>query len=221
MTLDFSFLAQYWPALLQGAIATIVLTSMTVSIALPAASILAVIKLSAPDWLRTLIDLYVEVIRNTPILVQLFLIFFGLPTLGIRVSPNVAALVGLSVYGTAYLLEVIRSGLLSVPRGQTEAARALGLNGFDVFRYVIFIPAFRTIYPALTSQFIMLLLTSSVVTAISAGELTHEAHLIQSITFKSFEVYTVVAVIYFVMGMGFIGLFRFIHGLIFSYPLAK
>lgn len=110
-------------------------------------------------------------IRNTPFLVQIFFIFFGLPAAGISMSPNTAALVALVVNVGAYGTEIIRTGIESIPRGQIEAGRALGLSPVQIFRHVVMIPALRNIYPSLTSQFIYLMLTSSVVSIISANDL--------------------------------------------------
>ncbi|WP_414476454.1 amino acid ABC transporter permease [Microvirga sp. M2] len=219
--LKFAFLLTTWPEFLLGAFGTIQLTAITFLIALPSATALAVIKMTTPGWVRWGINIYVELIRNTPILVQLFFIFFGLPALGIRLSPNTTAVIGLSLYSTAYLVEVIRSGLLSVPKGQIEAARALGLGPIDVFRDVIFVPALRVVFPAITSQFVMILLTTSVASAISANELTHTTNFIQSVTFLSFEAYIVSAALYFLSGSIFLGLFAIVNRMIFSYPMAK
>lgn len=219
--LDFSPIFAQWTELLHGALQTIVLTASTIAIAFPAALLLASVKTLGTKSVRAVIDVYVEVIRNTPILAQLFFIYFGLPVLGIRLRPDTTALIGLSIYGTAYLVETVRSGIDSVPRGQIEAARALGLSTLDVFRYVVFQPALRAVYPAVTSQFIMLLLISSVVTAISANELTHTAQLLQSTYFRSFEVYIVVAAMYLTMSIFFSALFKTLEKRLFGYPMAR
>ena len=219
--LDFAPVLAKSDELLDGALGTLLLTGTTLAIAMPAALLLASMTSLGNKAVRTVIRAYIELIRNTPLLAQLFFVFFGLPVLGVRVRPDTTALIVLSVYGTAYLIEIVRAGIESIPRGQVEAARALGLSLFNVFRYVIFKPALRTVYPALTSQFIMLLLTSSVVTAISAHELTHAAQLIQSITFRSFEVFLLVAVIYFALSSFFSLLFSALEKLLFSYPMAR
>ena len=115
--------------------------------------------------LRWAINAYIEIIRNTPFLVQIFFIFFGLPSLGLRLTPNGAALLALVVNFGAYGTEIIRAGIEAIHKGQVEAGTALGLSKLQVFRYIIMKPALRTVYPALTSQFIYLMLTSSVVSA--------------------------------------------------------
>jgi len=186
-------------------------------IGLAVAVVCAMAKTSGPRPLRWLVNAYVEIIRNTPFLVQIFLIFFGLPSLGLRLSPWQAALIAMVVNVGAYATEIIRAGIESILKGQVEAGMALGLSKLQIFRYVILIPALRAVYPALTSQFILLMLTSSVVSAISAEELTSIANDIQSQTFRSFEIYIVVTVMYLVMSLMFSALFTGIYRALFAY----
>lgn len=169
-----------------------------------------------PRWLRWTIAAYVEVIRNTPFLVQLFLVFFGLPSLGIRMSAGSAALLTLTINTGAYCTEIVRAGIEAVPRGQVEAGRALGLTRFQVFRFLILFPALRTVYPALASQFTLMMLATSVVSQISAEELTFAANFMQSRTFRSFEIYAVVTVMYLALALLFRGFFRGVHWIAFE-----
>jgi polar amino acid transport system permease protein len=175
-------------------------------------------KTAGPRPLRWLINAYIELIRNTPFLVQLFFFYFALPALGVRWSAHTAALAAMVVNLGAYATEIIRAGIESIPKGQIEAGLALNLNAVDIFRFVILKPALRAIYPALTSQFILLMLASSVVSAISADDLTSVAANLQSQTFRSFEIYIVVAVIYLVLSLLFSALFRLIQQRWLSYP---
>nr|WP_280531057.1 amino acid ABC transporter permease [Shinella yambaruensis] len=161
---------------------------------------------------------YVEIVRNTPFLVQIFLLYFGLPTLGIRMSPNTAAVIALSINVGAYATEIIRGGVESISKGQIEAGLAIGLRPLQVFRYVIFKPAMRAIYPALTSQFILIMLTSSVVASISANELTYVAQSLETMTFRSFEIYFVVTIVYLILTFLLSRIFDFLYGYLFSYP---
>ena len=203
--------------LLAGAWLTIQLSGSAMLIGLAVAVACALVKTSGPKPARWLVNGYVEVIRNTPFLVQIFLIFFGLPSLGLRLSPYEAALVAMVVNVGAYATEIIRAGIESIQKGQVEAGMALGLSKLQVFRHVVLIPALRAVYPALTSQFILLMLTSSVVSAISAEELTSVANDIQSQTFRSFEIYIVVTVMYLAMSLMFSALFAGIYRAVFSY----
>lgn len=207
--------------LLIGAWQTVQLSCLAMFLGLIVSIICAWGKTSGPTPLRYIINIYVEIIRNTPFLVQIFFIFFGLPTIGLRLSPNSAALLALVVNFGAYGTEIIRAGIESVHRGQVEAGTALGLSRLQVFRYIIMKPALRTVYPSLTSQFIYLMLTSSVVSVISANELAAAGNDLQSATFASFEVYIVITLLYFILSIGFSAIFSLIQRAAFKYPLSR
>lgn len=223
MNYQFQFDAVFasWEYLLTGAWLTVQLSFGAMVIGLLVAIACALGKTSGPKPVRWLINAYIEIIRNTPFLVQIFLIFFGLPTMGVRLSPDLAALIAMVVNVGAYATEIIRAGIESIQKGQIEAGLALGLKPLQVFRYVVLKPALRTVYPALTSQFILLMLSSSVVSAISADELTSVANNIQSQTFRSFEIYIVVTAIYLVLAMMFSALFAGIYRLAFGYAVDR
>src|SRR5260221_3429165 len=121
-----------------------------------------------PNWARCLVAGYVELIRNTPFRVQIFIFYFSLRVIGIRLTANPAALLAMTVNLGAYASEIVRAGIEAIPRGQVEAARALGLRRLQIFRFIIIFPALKTVYPALASQFILLMLSSTVVSTISA-----------------------------------------------------
>lgn len=159
---------------------------------------------------------YVEVVRNTPFLVQLYFIYFGLPSAGVRLSANEAALLALTFNLGAYATEIVRAGVEAIHKGQIEAGLSLGLSRLQVFRYVVVFPALEKVYPALTSQFILLMLNSSVVSQISADELTFKANFLQSRTFRSFEIYFFVTIVYLALSMGFRMLFATVHYFVFS-----
>jgi polar amino acid transport system permease protein len=143
----------------------------------------------------------VEIIRNTPLLVQLFIIYFSLPGLGIRLEAEEAAVLGLSLNLGGYATEILRAGLDAIPKGQIEAGRALGLTRLQIFRLIMLFPALRIVYPALASQFVILLLGSSIVSAISAPELTGVTNTLQSTTFRAFEFYFVATGLYLLMAI--------------------
>ncbi|KAB2706388.1 MULTISPECIES: amino acid ABC transporter permease [Brucella] len=207
--------------LLVGAWQTIELSCAAMVLGLIVSIVCALGKTSGPKPARLIIDAYIEIIRNTPFLVQIFFIFFGLPSAGLRLSPNSAALLALVVNFGAYGTEIIRAGIESIHKGQVEAGTALGLSKLQVFRYVIMKPALRTVYPSLTSQFIYLMLTSSVVSVISANELAAAGNDLQSATFASFEVYIVITLMYLVMSIGFSAIFSMIEKVAFKYPLSR
>jgi polar amino acid transport system permease protein len=151
-----------------------------------------------PRWLSAIIGVYVEVIRNTPLLVQLYIVFFTLPVIGLKFSPATSAVIALSVHLGAYATEILRAGVESIDPGQIEAARALGLGRYRIVRHVVLVPAVRAVYPALSSQFVLQLMGTSIIGAIAAEELTAVANNLVMQTFRSFEIYIVIAVIYFV-----------------------
>jgi polar amino acid transport system permease protein len=200
---DFADVFAAWPELLQGMLNSLVLSALAMLIGMVVAVGGALGKTSGPMPLRLVIDGYIELIRNTPFLVQIFLIFFGLPALGIRLSSNAAALLALVVNVGAYGIEIVRAGIESIQKGQIEAGKSLGMRPLGIFRYIILKPAIQAIYPSLTSQFILLMLNSSVCSAIAATELTAVAGDIQSRTFRSFEVYFVVTCMYLAMSVFF------------------
>lgn len=207
--------------LLTGAWITIQLSFVAMILGLIVGVVLAFAKTGGPPPLRWLIDAYIELIRNTPFLAQIYFIYFALPEVSIRMTPNTAAIVALVVNVGAFATEIIRAGIESIAKGQVEAGVALGLNRLQIFRYIILKQAVRTIYPALTSQFVYLMLSTSVVSVISATDLAAAGNDIQQRTFTAFEVYLVITGMYLVMSLGFSGLFRLIQRLAFNYPLSR
>jgi polar amino acid transport system permease protein len=218
---DFAVVLDQWRELFWGCFLTLQLTVLAVPITLIIA-IMAVFVLQMRERFSTaVIQTFVEVVRNTPFLVQIFFLFFGLPTIGIRLDPNIAAVLALGLNGAAYAIEIIRSGVDALPKGQVEAGKALGMRSFQIFRHIILKPALRTIYPALTSQFIFLMLTSSIASSITARELTHVGAEIEATTFRSFEVYFVITGLYLVMSILLSKIFAVIGRLSFSYPTSR
>ncbi len=201
--------------LLEGAWLTVRLAAMALVLGMAVAIVCAYLRTSGPAPLRALAAGYVEAVRNTPFLVQLYIIFFSLPSIGIRFDANQAALVAMVVNFGAYATEIVRAGVQSVPVGQIEVGMALGLKRLQIYRLIVLFPAIKAVYPALASQFILLLLGSSVVSAISANELTAIANTLQSTTFRAFEVYIIVTLMYLVIAVAFRGLFAAIYWYVF------
>ena len=144
-----------------------------------------------PRWLSGLVGAYVELIRNTPFIVQLFFVFFGLPSLGVKLTPEIAAVIAMVINLGAYAAEIVRAGLMSTPRGQIEAARSLALTEAQVFTRVVLPPALARVWPAMTSQIVIVMLGSAVCSQISTEELSYATNLIQSRNFRAFEAYIV------------------------------
>lgn len=199
--LNFSALWPYWPQLLAGAWVTIQLTILATLGGVALGILGAALRSGKPSWLSRLWGGYVELIRNTPFVVQLFFIVFGLPGIGLKLTAGEAALLAMLINLGAYSTEIIRAGIQATPKGQWEAGRVLGLSFRQTFLRIVLPPAMQRIYPALVSQCIIVMLGSSVVSQVSYEELTFAANLIQSRTFLSFEVYLVSTLIYLLLSM--------------------
>ena len=200
-----------WESILEGVWITLLLSGLAMIGGLVIGIACAAARVYGPSWLRRIVGTYVEVIRNTPLLVQLFLIFFGLPSFGVRLDGLTAAIIALVINLGAYTTEIVRAGLEAVPKAQVEAGHSLGLSGLQVFRYVVMFPALKAMFPALASQFVLLMLATSVVSQISVEDLFHAASIVQSRTFRDFEVYTVIGVLYLGLAFAFRGLFAGIY----------
>ena len=193
---QFGIVADHALLLLNGAWNTLWMTSVGTIGGLALAIICVFLGATGSRLVRFIVETYVEIIRNTPFLVQLFVLYFSLPAIGLRLSADQAAVIGLSISFGGYATEILRSGIEAVHRGQIEAGRSLGLKRVAIFRHIVLYQAIKIVYPALSSQIIILLLGSSVVSAISATELTAISNSLQSQTFRSFEFYFIAAGIY-------------------------
>lgn len=200
-TFDFASVVAAWPQFLEGAWLTIQLSFPATVIGFVMGTLCAIGRRSTVRWLSKLCGAYVEVVRNTPLLVQVFLVFFGLSSLGWKVPAFTAALVALVINVAAYSCEIMRAGMDSIHKGQIEAAECLGLTRRQVYWHVILRPAMEKVYPALTSQFVLLMLATSITSQISVEELTATAARVQSETFRPFEAYILVAVAYLALSL--------------------
>jgi polar amino acid transport system permease protein len=205
-----------WESILEGVWMTLMLSAVTMIGGLAVGVACAAGRVYGPAIVKRIVGAYVEIIRNTPLLVQLFLIFFGLPSLGLRLNGITAAMLALVINLGAYTTEIVRAGLEAVPKAQVEAGHSLGLSGLQVFRHIVMFPALKAMYPALASQFVLLMLATSVVSQISVEDLFHAASIVQSRTFRDFEVYTVIGVLYLGLAFAFRGLFALIYKLAFA-----
>lgn len=217
---DFGAVLHYWDLLLNGVWLTVRLSAIATVLGLIVGIAGALGRRSRVAPLRWLAGAYVELVRNTPFLVQLFFIFFGLPSAGVKLDAEQAALIAMVFNLGAYATEIVRAGLDATTKGQIEAGLSLGLSRWLVFRHVILIPALAKVYPALTSQFIIVMLGSSVVSQISAEELTFAAGFIQSRNFRNFEVYFVVTLLYLALAIGFRQIFALIGARAFRFKNA-
>ena len=217
--LDFAPVIDGLPSLLLGCLGTFLLAicGMVLAVIIGVGGV--ALRDSHIKAVRWLVIGFVEIIRNTPFLVQIFFLFFALPLIGIRLDPTPTAIIALGINGGAYAIEIIRGGVQSIPKGQMEAGLALGLHKVQVFRLIILKPALRAIYPSLTSQFVLLTLSTSICSAISAYELTSVAQRIESDSFRSFEVYFTVTVFYLIISWLMMRLFALFSARYFTYPV--
>ncbi len=218
-TLDFQPVIAGLPDLLKGCAGTLLLafSGMILSLAIGIGGV--AVRGSSVRTARWAVIAFVELIRNTPFLVQIYFVFFALPLVGIRLPPTPTAIIALGLNGGAYAIEIIRGGVQSIHRGQIEAGLALGLPRRDIFRFVVLRPALRAVYPSLTGQFIMLTLTTSIASAIAAYELTSVAKLIENESFRSFEVYGTITLLYLLMSWGIMQAFGLVGRRYFDYPV--
>lgn len=198
---DFSFLHEYWPNVVDGIIKTLYLSVVSMVLGLVIGSLTAVGRSYGPRAVRVVAVVYVELVRNTPLIIQVFWLFFGLAVLQFRIGATNAAIIALAINAGAYTAEIIRAGLGSIHRGQTEAASCLALTKYQLITSILLPQALEKMYPALVSQFVLLMLASSLMSQISVEELTGVAYMIQSFTFRGFEVYLIIAVVYLALAI--------------------
>ena len=189
----------FLPNLLRGAAMTVLLSVVSMALAIALGLAVALLRLGGPPPARLIATAYVEVYRGTPLLVQLFILYYGLPNVGIALSPLAAAIIGLGMNYAAYEAEVYRAGIEAVPRGQMEAALSLGMPRALALRRVILPQAFRVSLPAVTNDFIALFKDSSIVSVIAMVELTKTYGILAATTLRYFELGLIVAVLYFGM----------------------
>ena len=200
MSFDFSLIWNSLPLLLAGAGVTIEITAIAVGLGFLFGLITSVCRLSGVKVLQVIAVCYVNIIRGTPMLVQIFLIYFALPmVIGERINPFVAAVAACSINSGAYVSEIFRAGIQSVDKGQMEAGRSLGLSWMQTMRYVILPQAFKHVIPPLGNEFISMTKETSLVSVIGFEELTRRGQLIIAKTYGSFEIWLTVAAIYLVM----------------------
>ena len=216
--LDFGAVLERWPELAWGTLGTLWLALCGMILAMIIGVAGVAVRRSNSRIGSGLVIAFVELVRNTPFLVQIFFIFFALPLAGVRLDPTTTAILALGLNGGAYAIEIIRGGVESIPKGQSEAGFALGLSRADIFRLIILKPALRAIFPSLASQFVLLTLMTSIATSISAFELTSVAQRIDGDTFRSFEVYFTITGIYLALSWLLMTALAAVARLSFHYP---
>ena len=198
--MDLEIITSSFPLLLAGAGVTIEITALSVGFGMAIGIVISLIRMTGIRLLRILGNVYVDFLRGTPLLVQIFLVYFALPALiHQQVDAFFAAVFACSINSGAYVAEIFRGGIESIDRGQMEAGRSLGMNWWQTMRFVILPQAFKRIIPPLGNEFIAMLKDSSLVSVIGFEELTRRGQLIIARTYASFEIWLSVAFIYLIM----------------------
>lgn len=198
--MDFSLITDNLPFLLQGAAMTVRITVLSLIFGILLGTLVALARLAPLRWLSALALAYIELVRGTPLLVQIFLIFFGLPQLLERpINEFLAGVIAFSINSSAYVAEIVRAGIQGVPRGQSEASLSLGFSPTATLQHIVLPQAFTRVLPPLVNEAISLLKNSSLLSAISIVELTRSGQLVASRTYKPFEMYLAVSVLYLIM----------------------
>jgi polar amino acid transport system permease protein len=201
--LEFTSVLASWPVFLQGLGLTIALTLFSCALGTLLGVACAWCRVHGTRQLRIGVACYVEFFRNTPFIVQIFFIYFGLPAIGLRFASFPAAVLALTINLGAYACEILRAGIEATPRGQIEAAECLGLNRWQTFTRVVLPPALSRVWPAMTSQLIIIMLATAVCSLISTAELSYVTNRIAAETFRQFESYIVVTVLYLLLSICF------------------
>jgi len=198
---DFGAVLSEWPLLAKGAAMTIGLTAVSATLGVAIGIGGAWSRWQGPAWLAAIVGGYVEAIRNTPFIIQLFFLFFGLPSLGVKLSPEWASVLAMVINLGAYATELVRAGLTGTPRGQIEAAQSLALDPSQVFLKVVLPPALKRVWPSIVSQIVIVMLGSAVCGQISTQELSYASNLIQSRNFRAFESFIIGTLMYLALSV--------------------
>jgi polar amino acid transport system permease protein len=198
---DFGAVLHEWPLLFKGIAFTIALTAASAVVGLFVGIICAWVRVYGKGVTKGLVSTYVELIRNTPFIVQLFFIFFGLPSLGIKLTAETASIIAMVVNLGAYAAEIVRAGIEATPKGQIDAAMSIALKPIQIFRFIVLPQALQKTWPAMVSQIIIVMLGSAVCGQISTEELSFAANLIQSRNFRAFEAFIIATLIYLALSI--------------------
>ncbi|MGB9839384.1 amino acid ABC transporter permease [Thermovenabulum sp.] len=197
--MDARYMLSLVPVLTKGAIVTIELTVISVVLGTAWGLVLSLMKISKNSIIKEVSSFYIYVIRGTPLLLQLFAIYYGLPFFGINLSPFLSAVCGMSLNSAAYIAEIIRAGIESIDKGQMEAAKALGMTYSQAMRRIILPQAFKRIIPPMGNEFIALLKDSSLVSSIAMTDLMRAALQMYSNSFRPVEVFLTAGILYLVL----------------------
>lgn len=202
--LSFKFIEKYYPVFLEGIQWTLMISILAVIFGVILGTLLCFMRRSKISVLKipipkVIASVYIEFIRGTPVLLQIFIVYFGTTSFGLKLTPIVACVIALSINSGAYVAEIIRSGIDAVDKGQLEAARSLGMNQRMAMQHIILPQAIRNILPAIGNEFVAIIKESSMASAIGVAEITYGAKLVTGATYRSFEPLIVAAICYFIL----------------------
>ena len=199
MSLDYSIFINYGPQLLLGFWMTIKIVLCAIALGMPLGLILALGRRSQNIFLQFISTSFIEVFRNTPFIIQVFLFYYVLPFYGLRLSAEYVGILALAAFGSAYFAEIIRAGIDAIPKGQLESARAIGMTDWQAMRYIILPQTISIIIPPLTNQTLSLIKESAILSTITVRELTMTGIMVQGETFRPFEAFIMIAILYWVL----------------------
>lgn len=199
MALDYSIFIEYGPRILLGFWLTIKIVLAAIMLALPFSLVLVFARRSNVRIFSWSSVAFIELFRNTPFIIQVFLLYYVLPFYGLRLPAEQVGIIALAAFGSAYFAEVIRAGIDAMPSGQLESARAIGMTEFQAMRYIILPQAVSVIIPALTNQMLSLVKESAILSTITVQEMTMTAIRVQGETFRPFEAFIMIALLYWLL----------------------
>lgn len=199
MNLDFSIFIEHGPTILKGFQLTLVIVVCAIFLGLPMGALLAIGRMSSKLYFRGPSVAVLEVFRNTPFMIQVFLIFYVLPFYGVRLPATLFGIIALALYSSVYYAEIIRGGIAAIPRGQAEAARAIGMSHAQSLRNVVFPQMWPIVLPPVANQTMSLVKESSILATITVSEMTMSALIVQGITFRPFEVFIMITLLYWLL----------------------
>lgn len=199
MSLDFSIFVEYGPRILIGFWLTIKIVLAAIVIGLPISLLLVFARRSRLKIISWIAVSYIEIFRNTPFIIQVFLIYYVLPFYGLRLPAEQVGILALAAFGSAYFAEVIRGGIDAMPTGQLESARAIGMTEYQAMRYIVLPQAVGVILPALSNQMLSLVKESAILSTITVQEMTMTAIRVQGETFRPFEAFIMIAALYWTL----------------------
>ena len=196
MDLDFKIILDWWPLILDGFKLTLVIVTGAILLGIPLGGLLAFGRQSRFKIILISATAFIELFRNTPFMIQVFLLFYVLPFYGIRIPANIVGIIGLALFGSVYYAEIIRAGIDAIPRGQLESARSIGMSHWQSMTNIVLPQTMRIILPPIGNQTLSLVKESSILSTITVQELIMSALIVQGQTFRPFEVFIVITLLY-------------------------